>query len=333
MARICGICPVSHLIASAKACDAILAVQHSATRRQPAPRPESGADHPVARAELLLSVLARPAARHGRRPGEAQHLRRGRSASRAGARRHRAAAVRPADHRVAGGQADSSGWVVPGGVNEPLTAEQRDQILAVIPEALASDPAHAGLVQARSRQLPRGDPQLRQFPHAVHGPGRRARPARALRRHAAHDRRRGQHRCGPARSRAATTDFIGEAVEPYTYMKFPYYKPLGYPDGIYRVGPLARLNHRQTAAARRSPTRNWAEFRELARGAGPQLVPLPLRAADRDPARHRDDRAAAVRPRQILDKHVRATAAVEQSRRHRRGRGAARHADPPLQGG
>src|SRR3954470_11006652 len=27
MARICGICPVSHLVASAKACDAIMAVQ------------------------------------------------------------------------------------------------------------------------------------------------------------------------------------------------------------------------------------------------------------------------------------------------------------------
>ena len=25
-------------------------------------------------------------------------------------------------------------------------------------------------------------------------------------------------------------------------MKFPYYKPLGYPKGAYRVGPLARLN-------------------------------------------------------------------------------------------
>ena len=25
-------------------------------------------------------------------------------------------------------------------------------------------------------------------------------------------------------------------------MKFPYYKPLGYPNGAYRVGPLARLN-------------------------------------------------------------------------------------------
>jgi NAD-reducing hydrogenase large subunit len=37
-------------------------------------------------------------------------------------------------------------------------------------------------------------------------------------------------------------EYVGEAVEPWSYMKFPYYKPLGYPDGIYRVGPLARLN-------------------------------------------------------------------------------------------
>ncbi|MEM4243818.1 MAG: nickel-dependent hydrogenase large subunit, partial [Candidatus Bathyarchaeia archaeon] len=40
----------------------------------------------------------------------------------------------------------------------------------------------------------------------------------------------------------AYQEYIGEAVEPWSYMKFPYYKPLGYPDGIYRVGPLARLN-------------------------------------------------------------------------------------------
>ena len=36
---------------------------------------------------------------------------------------------------------------------------------------------------------------------------------------------------------------VGEAVEPYSYMKFPYFKPMGYPDGVYRVGPLARLNN------------------------------------------------------------------------------------------
>ena len=37
-------------------------------------------------------------------------------------------------------------------------------------------------------------------------------------------------------------DFIGEAVEPWSFMKFPYFKAIGYPDGAYRVGPLARLN-------------------------------------------------------------------------------------------
>jgi NAD-reducing hydrogenase large subunit len=37
-------------------------------------------------------------------------------------------------------------------------------------------------------------------------------------------------------------DFIGESVEKWSYLKFPYYKPYGYPQGIYRVGPLARLN-------------------------------------------------------------------------------------------
>jgi NAD-reducing hydrogenase large subunit len=35
---------------------------------------------------------------------------------------------------------------------------------------------------------------------------------------------------------------IAEAVEPDSYLKSPYYKPLGFPDGLYRVGPLARLN-------------------------------------------------------------------------------------------
>ena len=36
--------------------------------------------------------------------------------------------------------------------------------------------------------------------------------------------------------------FIAEQVEPWSYLKSPYYKPLGYPGGIYRVGPLARLH-------------------------------------------------------------------------------------------
>jgi NAD-reducing hydrogenase large subunit len=37
-------------------------------------------------------------------------------------------------------------------------------------------------------------------------------------------------------------EHFGEASEPWSYLKFPYYKPFGYPKGIYRVGPLARVN-------------------------------------------------------------------------------------------
>ena len=37
-------------------------------------------------------------------------------------------------------------------------------------------------------------------------------------------------------------DQIAEAVEDWSYMKFPYFRKLGYPDGSYRVGPLARFN-------------------------------------------------------------------------------------------
>ena len=37
-------------------------------------------------------------------------------------------------------------------------------------------------------------------------------------------------------------NYIGEYIEDWSYLKFPYYKPLGYDKGVYRVGPLARLN-------------------------------------------------------------------------------------------
>jgi NAD-reducing hydrogenase large subunit len=37
-------------------------------------------------------------------------------------------------------------------------------------------------------------------------------------------------------------DYIAEHVESWSYLKFPYYKKLGWPAGVYRVGPLGRLN-------------------------------------------------------------------------------------------
>ena len=65
---------------------------------------------------------------------------------------------------------------------------------------------------------------------------------------------------------ARYAEYISEAAEPWSYLKFPYYKPMGYPAGMYRVGPLARLNiasHFGTPLA----DHELAEFRQLGRGA------------------------------------------------------------------
>jgi len=37
-------------------------------------------------------------------------------------------------------------------------------------------------------------------------------------------------------------EFIAESSVSWSYLTFPYYKPLGFEKGFYRVGPLARLN-------------------------------------------------------------------------------------------
>ncbi|MGC8814923.1 MAG: Ni/Fe hydrogenase subunit alpha [bacterium] len=36
--------------------------------------------------------------------------------------------------------------------------------------------------------------------------------------------------------------YIAEYIEDWTYLKFPFFRLYGYPQGVYRVGPLARLN-------------------------------------------------------------------------------------------
>jgi NAD-reducing hydrogenase large subunit len=37
-------------------------------------------------------------------------------------------------------------------------------------------------------------------------------------------------------------DYIAEHVESWSYLKFPFFKDGGWPGGVYRVGPLGRLN-------------------------------------------------------------------------------------------
>ena len=121
-ARICGICPVSHLMASAKAGDQILAVDHPAGRGEAAPADEPGPDRPVARPELLPPQRPRLDARLGQRPGEAQRLRpdRGRPDLARGGIRLRQFGQEMIE--ALGGKKIHPAWGVPGGVRDALSA-------------------------------------------------------------------------------------------------------------------------------------------------------------------------------------------------------------------
>jgi NAD-reducing hydrogenase large subunit len=151
-------------------------------------------------------------------------------------------------------------WIVPGGVNAPLESQVRDRILAGLPAARAlaertigffktvldrfeeeianfgTDPTmYAGLVDSKGGlQWYDGLLKFRD-------------PAGAV---VASDI--------PAREYG---QFIGEAALRDSYLKAPYYKPVGFPGGVYRVGPLARLNVAD-ACGTPAADRELAEFRQ-----------------------------------------------------------------------
>ncbi len=101
---------------------------------------------------------------------------------------------------------------------------------------------------------------------------------------------------------------IGEAVEPYSYMKFPYYRPLGYPAGSYRVGPLARLNIASHAGTPLADA-ELKVFKKLA--AGPVLGSFHYHHARLIEILHAIEIIEQLfSDSSILDRHVRSTAGV-----------------------
>ena len=124
-------------------------------------------------------------------------------------------------------------------------------------------------------------------------------------------------------------DYIGEKVESWSYLKSAYYKPNGFPDGIYRVGPLARLNVVDRCGTPRAD-QELAEFHELQRTAAAQFVSLSPRAADRNSLLCRAHGGFAQRPgdpQQARAGHR----ASQRSGRRGSGGSAEGHAVPSLQ--
>jgi NAD-reducing hydrogenase large subunit len=104
------------------------------------------------------------------------------------------------------------------------------------------------------------------------------------------------------------TEVIGEAVENYSYTKFVYYKPLGYPEGSYRVGPLARLNIVKSMGTPKAD-KELAEFKQIS--SGPVESSFHYHHARLVEAMYGIEKIEEILtdPR-ILDTHVRATAGV-----------------------
>ncbi len=241
-ARTCGICPVSHLVASSKACDNLLSVMippTAAKLRRLMNLAQLAQSHALSyfhlsSADLLLGMDSDPKKRNifGLMEVDPQTARDG----------IRLRQIGQTIIEMLGGKKIHPGWMVPGGVNEPLTEDKRQTMLAMIPEGL----------EIAERTFDSFKQLISHFTVEIAHFGNHPTMYLSL-----VDERGGlEHYDGYLRIKDATGSIvedmvpldeyervIGEAVEPYSYMKFPYYLPAGYPAGIYRVGPLARLNN------------------------------------------------------------------------------------------
>lgn len=264
-ARICGICPVSHQLASAKAGDAILGVQipEAAVKlRRVMNLGQFIQSHALSffhlsSPDLLLGFDSDPAQRNvmgliAQHPAIAKD----------------GVLLRKFGQQVIdllGGKRIHPAWAVPGGVREPMTAETRDIIRAGIPDALRRAQGALTLFKGVIETYAEEARAFGNFPSMFMG---LVTPEGNWEIYDGNLRivDAGGKIVADQLSPARYTEFIGEAVEPWSYLKFPYYLPRGYPDGMYRVGPLARLN---VANAIGTPLadQELAEFRSFGRGA------------------------------------------------------------------
>jgi NAD-reducing hydrogenase large subunit len=264
-ARICGICPVSHLLASAKAGDQILAVTvpPAAERlRRLMNLAQMIQSHALSffhlsAPDLLLGLDSDPSTRNlfGLIAAEPELARGGIRLRQFGQQ----------IIELLGGRKIHPAWAVPGGVREGLPEHGRQQIHTWFPEARATALDALGRFKRMLETYDQEVSVFGNFPSLFMG---------LVAEDGTWEHYDGRIRFVDGAGHVVAddldptyyADYIGEAVEPWSYLKFPYYRPLGYPAGMYRVGPLARLNictHIGTPQA----DQELRELRERAGGA------------------------------------------------------------------
>ena len=238
--RICGICPVSHHLASSKAGDEVLGC--------PPPRPasllrelmhmgqviQSHGMHffELAGPDLLLGFDADPAVRNVVGVIQANP-----------ALAVKAVMLRKYGQEIihtVGGRRIHPTFSVPGGVNKALTAADRDSILAGLDESIATIQTGIAIMKDWAQKNQEDINKFAVFPTGYFG---MVTPENGL------ELYQGNIRLIDAKGKQLEKfdgrnylEIISEHVENWSYLKFPYYKKMGYPAGVYRVGPLGRLN-------------------------------------------------------------------------------------------
>jgi NAD-reducing hydrogenase large subunit len=258
--RICGICPISHQLAASKACEAIMAVRiprAAQLLREIIHCGQVVQSHALSffylsAPDLLLGMDADPAIRNVAGLIEANP-----ELARAGIE------LRKFGLQVIEGLAEERvhpSWIVPGGVKSPMTLPVRDRILAGIPVALATTAKTLailkGVLDSFAEEIANFGSAPTMYAGLVDSSGNIQLYDGKMRFRAAdgsvvHD--------GVAAENYH--EFIGEATVSNSYLKAPFYRPQGWPKGIYRVGPLGRIN---AAEAMGTPFADieLAEFRQ-----------------------------------------------------------------------
>jgi NAD-reducing hydrogenase large subunit len=132
-------------------------------------------------------------------------------------------------------------WVVPGGVSHALTEEKRDQIQQMLPDGIVAVQRSLDRFRGLFQRFPEEMASFANFPSLFLGLTDGAGKL--------------EYYDGPLRMVGSDgnviadhlraddyQNYLGEVAEEDSYLKSAFYRPWGYPDGIYRVGPLARLN-------------------------------------------------------------------------------------------
>lgn len=239
--RICGICPISHQLASSKACDAIMAVRvppAAKLLRELIHCAQIFQSHALSffylsAPDILLGMDSDPATRNifGLIESNPDLARSGIELRRFGLQIIEALA----EERVHGS------WIVPGGVRSPLTPAARERILTGIPDAATAMgkalELFKGTLNNFSREIAAFDSGPSMYAGLVDRHGNLQLYDGLLRFRDAD----GHILLDGIESEEYAT-YIGEATLGNSYLKAPYYKPADYPQGLYRVGPLARIN-------------------------------------------------------------------------------------------